>query len=113
MEREHVIYHHMGGKSRTRTPDGVIAELAGRQHGVVCRRQLLAAGVTGRAIERRIEGGRLHRLHPGVYAVGHRVVSREGRWMAAVLAAGPGAGLSHRSAAALWGIRPPRALAWR
>jgi very-short-patch-repair endonuclease len=47
-------------------------------------------------------------MHPGVYSVGHRVVSREARWMAAVLACGDGAVLSHRSAAALWGIRPVR-----
>ena len=106
MADEFVICHHMGGKSRTRGVDGVIATLAGQQHGVVSRRQLLAAGVSGRAVERRIEGGRLHPLRAGVYAVGHRVVSREGRWMAAVLAAGGDAVLSHRSAAALWGIRP-------
>src|SRR6478752_4902102 len=49
--------------------------------------------------------GRLHRLCGGVYAVGHMTVSREGRWMAAVLAAGPEAVLSHWSAAALWRIR--------
>lgn len=49
----------------------------------------------------------MHRQHAGVYAVGHRVLSREGRWMAAVLACGEAAVLSHRSAAALWGIRQP------
>jgi hypothetical protein len=106
MDRETAINHHIGGKSRTRGPDGAIAGLAGRQHGVVSRRQLLALGVGRRAIERRIEGGRLHRLHAGVYTVGHEVISQHGRWMAGVLAAGPGAVLSHRSAAALWGIRP-------
>jgi very-short-patch-repair endonuclease len=58
------------------------------------------------AIDRRVRRGRLHVVHRGVYAVGHRVLSPRGRWMAAVLAAGPGAVLSHRSAAALWGIRP-------
>ncbi len=47
----------------------------------------------------------MHAVHQGVYAVGHRALSREGRWMAAVLAAGPGSALSHHSAAALWGIR--------
>ena len=61
--------------------------------------------MTRRAIERRLEAGRLHLLHPGVYAVGHRVIPKEGWWMAAVLASGPGALLSHRSAAALWGLR--------
>lgn len=106
MERECDIDPVIGGQSRTRADDGVIAGLAGRQHGVVCRRQLLALGLGPKAIDHRVQCGRLHLLHRGVYAVGHRVVSREGRWMAAVLAAGPGAVLSHRSAAALWGIRP-------
>ena len=48
----------------------------------------------------------MHPVFAGAYAVGHRVLSQHGRWMAAVLAAGQGAVLSHRSAAALWGIRP-------
>ena len=56
------------------------------------------------AVDNGLRGGCLHRLHPGVYTVGHRVVSGGGRWMAAVLAGGDGAVLSHRSAAALWGI---------
>src|SRR5689334_8681990 len=47
----------------------------------------------------------MHRLHAGVYAVGHKLVPREGRWIAAVLASGPGALLSHYSAAHLWMIR--------
>jgi hypothetical protein len=80
--------------------------MAGRQHGVVARRQLLALGLGRRAIGHRVERGRLHLVHRGVYAVGHRVLSIEGRWMAAVLAVGEDAVLSHRSAAALWGIRP-------
>jgi very-short-patch-repair endonuclease/predicted transcriptional regulator of viral defense system len=97
----------IGGLRRFRGSDAVIAELAGRQHGVVARRQLVELGVREDAIDARLRRKRLHRLHLGVYAVGHDVVSREGRWMAAVLACGPGAVLSHRSAAALWGIRPP------
>lgn len=84
--------------------DGEIADLAERQHGVVARRQLLGMGLGRDAIRGRVASGRLHRLHPGVYAVGHRVVSREGRWTAAVLVGGDGAVLSHRSAAAFWGI---------
>jgi len=83
-----------------------IADLAGRQHGVVARAQLVDLGLGRGAITRRLERGRLHRVHREVYAVGHRVLSRRGRWTAAVLAAGPGAVLSHRSAAALWGLRP-------
>jgi very-short-patch-repair endonuclease len=82
-----------------------IAGLAGRQHGVVSRRQLVELGMSESGVERRLRVGRLHVLHPGVYAVGHRLVSREGHWLAGVLRAGPGAILSHRSAAALWGVR--------
>jgi predicted transcriptional regulator of viral defense system len=86
--------------------DRAIATLAGRQHGVVSRRQLRALGLTETAIDRRVARGRLHPVHRGVYAVGHRVLGVHGRWMAAVLACGPGAALSHGSAAALWELRP-------
>jgi len=90
---------------QTRVPvDRRIADLADRQHGVVARRQLLEMGIGRDATKGRLAAGRLHRVHAGVYLVGHRVVSPEGRWMAAVLACGEGAVLSHRSAAALWGI---------
>jgi very-short-patch-repair endonuclease len=82
-----------------------IAALAGDQHGVVARSQLLHAGLTAEAIKRRVRAGRLHRVHAGVYAVGHRVLTREGRWMAAVLACGPKAVLSHATAAAAWDLR--------
>ena len=81
-----------------------MALLAYRQHGVVARRQLLALGLTRTQIEGRLARGHLHRVHAGVYAVGHRRLTRYGRWMAAVLANGEQAVLSHRSAAALWGI---------
>jgi very-short-patch-repair endonuclease len=84
----------------------MIAALAARQYGVVSRLQLLAIGLTPKMIRVRIEAGRLHVLHRGVYAVGHTRVCQEGRWLAAVLACGEGAVLSHRSAAALWEIRP-------
>ena len=96
----------IGGELRTRSVDELISMLAERQHGVVARRQLVARGVGARAIDHRLKCGRLHPVHRGVYAVGHRVLSQRGRWMAAVLACGSGAVLSHRSAAALWGIRP-------
>lgn len=65
-----------------------------------------ALGVGRGAIDYRLRRGRLHLIHHGVYAVGHAALSQLGRWMAAVLACGPGAVLSHQSAAALWGIRP-------
>lgn len=80
--------------------------MAARQHGVIARRQLIELGVGTGAIKWRLAHGRLHSVSRGVYAVGHRALSREGRWVAAVLCAGPGAVLSHRSAAAHWGIRP-------
>jgi hypothetical protein len=71
---------------------------------VVARRDLLALGFTGKGIRHRVAIGRLHPIYRGVYAVGRRHLEREGRWMAAVLACGPDAMLSHRSAAALWGF---------
>ncbi|MDW5596057.1 DUF559 domain-containing protein [Conexibacter stalactiti] len=89
-----------------RSVDRVIGELAAGQHGVVSRSQLLGAGLGAKPIASRVRNGRLLRLHPGVYAVGHAQLRREGRWLAAVLASGPGAVLSHRSAASLHGLRP-------
>jgi hypothetical protein len=84
--------------------EGELAEIAGRQHGIVARRQVEGLGLTGNTADLWVRQGRLHRIHPGVYAVGHTAITPRGRWMAAVLASGPGAVLSHRSAAALWGI---------
>ncbi|MFN8160971.1 MAG: type IV toxin-antitoxin system AbiEi family antitoxin domain-containing protein [Solirubrobacterales bacterium] len=80
--------------------------LAKRQHGVVSRRQLLELGLDSAAIVHRVATGRLHRVHRGVYAVGRPELSREGRWMAAVLRCGAGAVLSHGSAAEAWGFAP-------
>jgi Protein of unknown function (DUF559) len=88
--------------------DAAIRRLADSQHGVVARWQLLDLGIGTRAIEHRIELGRLSVVHRGVYSVGHGPLTRRGRLMAAVLAGGPGAVLSHWSAAALWGIRGQR-----
>jgi very-short-patch-repair endonuclease len=83
-----------------------VEQLAAAQHGVVARWQLAAAGVTHSTIENGIAKGRLLRLHRGVYAVGHAHLRREGHWLAAVLAVGPGAVLSHRDAAGLHDLRP-------
>jgi transcriptional regulator with AbiEi antitoxin domain of type IV toxin-antitoxin system/uncharacterized protein DUF559 len=83
-------------------------ELAGRQHGIVARRQLLALGFTARAIEHRVARGRLHLVMHGVYAVGWPGLTSQRRWMAAVLACGDEAALSHHSAAVLWGIGSER-----
>ncbi|HEY2479200.1 MAG TPA: type IV toxin-antitoxin system AbiEi family antitoxin domain-containing protein [Solirubrobacterales bacterium] len=81
-----------------------LAALARRQHGIVARRQLLSLNVTKEEIDGRVRSGGLHLIHRGVYAVGHMAITQRGRWMAAVLASGEGAVLSHRSAAALWRI---------
>jgi hypothetical protein len=86
-----------------------LAEIAARQHGVVAVSQLRALGFDSCAVARRVRAGRLHRLHRGVYAVGHAGITVEGGWMAAVLACGVGAVLSHGSAAALWGLLRPMA----
>lgn len=83
----------------------LLVALGDRQHGVVERQQLLALGFTRHEIDRMLVKGLLVLLHRGVYSVGRRNLPRRGRWMAAVLAAGGGAVLSHHSAAALFGLR--------
>ena len=83
----------------------MLAVLAERHHGVVARRQLLALGLSPTMVQDRVVAGRLHRVHRGVYAVGHGGLTLRGRWMAAVLACGPEAFLSHRAALALWDLR--------
>jgi very-short-patch-repair endonuclease len=88
--------------------DARVAVIASRQHGVVTFRQLVEAGIDKSAVARRVRQGRLHRLHHGVYAVGHSAFSREGEFMAAVLACGDGAVLSHLSAAVLWELLRPQ-----
>jgi very-short-patch-repair endonuclease len=99
--------HLSGGKLPSRSWDEALADLARRQHGIVGRAQLIDLGMSARAIEGRVERRILHRIHSGVYKVGYRRINRKGRWMAAVLASGPNACLSHRSAARLWGFMPP------
>ncbi len=89
------------------TTDSRIARIAAAQHGIVTAKQLATIGLGRAAISERSASGRLHRVHRGVYAVGHPPISREAYWMAAVLACGEGAVLSHMSAAALWGLLKP------
>jgi hypothetical protein len=86
--------------------DRAIAELAARQHGVIGLWQLADLGLGVRAVDKRVGAGRLHRVHQGVYAVGHPLLPRLGPYMAAALACGSEAVISHRSAALLWGLRP-------
>jgi very-short-patch-repair endonuclease len=90
-------------------PDNDLAALAATQHGVVSREQLRRCGFGDRMIVDRVAAGRLHRIHRCVYAVGHTALRREGRLMAAALACGPGAVLSHATAASVWDLRPTSA----
>src|SRR5215217_3903446 len=96
------------GGSRPLEPsfDAAVAELAERQHGVVAYRQLVALGLAPGAVKHRAGVGRWHGIYRGVYAVGHRRLTPNGHRMAALLACGPRSVLSHRDAAALWGLRP-------
>jgi hypothetical protein len=93
--------------NKSDTTDSAIAEIADRQCGVVTAQQLAAVGLGRAAISERASAGRLHRIHQGVYAVGRRGLSLHGRFMAAVLACGDGAVLSHVSAAVLWELLRP------
>ncbi|MBD0281313.1 MAG: DUF559 domain-containing protein [Thermoleophilaceae bacterium] len=81
--------------------------VAAARHRVVARRELIAAGVGSEAIRHRLANHRLFRQYRGVYSVGTPDLDRFGRWLAAVLACGYKAVLSHRSAAALWGLMRP------
>jgi hypothetical protein len=96
-------------RGHTPSIDEVIARIAVRQHGLVTRAQLIAAGLDHKAIERRLAQGRLHRVRRGVYAVGHAALSREGQFLAAVLWAGAGAALARLAAAELCEVRRYRA----
>jgi hypothetical protein len=102
---ESKVDRHSGGEVWTRRIDRAIGELASRQNGVVARSQLLDLRIRADAIDYRVARGRLHVVYRGVYAVGHPLLGAHGRWSAAVLAGGPAAVLSHRSAGALWRIR--------
>jgi very-short-patch-repair endonuclease len=81
-----------------------LAKLATLQHGVVTAKQLADHGLGRPGVAKRVDTGTLHRIHRGVYAVGHPRLEQKGLWMAAVLAAGKGAALAGMSAAALWRI---------
>lgn len=83
-----------------------IAAIAERQRGRVSRRQLLAAGLSRGVIDRLVGRQLLFPVQRGVFAVGHPGPVELGDATAALLAAGPGAVLSHHTAAVLWGTRP-------
>jgi len=90
----------MGLRPLSRELEGRIADVAARQHGVVTRAQLIESGLSASALGRRLQSGRLRALHRGVYLVGP-LISPLAPEMAGVLASGPGAVLSHLSAARL------------
>jgi predicted transcriptional regulator of viral defense system len=88
-----------------RDTENAIAALASRQHGVVTRAQLIETGIAPDLVDRRLQAGQLRTLHRGVYFVGPLLAPRA-RVMAATLACGASAVVSHRSAAALWQLLP-------
>jgi very-short-patch-repair endonuclease len=92
---------------KSATSDVEVARIAASQHGVVTTKQLESSGLGRMAISERSQSGRLHRIHHGVYAVGHSAPNLHARFMAAVLACGEGAVLSHTSAAVLWKLLYP------
>lgn len=94
----------MGDKLTTVPFERRLAAVAEPQHGVFSHRQLRELGLGRSGIARRVRTGKLRRVHRGVFYAGHGPITRLGRFMAAVLAAGPGAALSHRSAAVLWAL---------
>lgn len=109
------IDHDIADESRPRRGRGLdsrareraLARLLDRQHGVAARRQLFALGYGRGAIAHRVDCSRLQVVHRGVYSLGSPArLGPRGRWLAATLACGDGAVLSHRSAAALWGLLP-------
>jgi hypothetical protein len=108
-ERQRVTPSHAAADEGLVAPSHAATEairlIAERQHGIVAMRQLIALGFSKEMVRARVRAGLLIPLYRGVFALGHRRISRHGEWMAAVLACGPGAVLSYGSAAHLWGIR--------
>jgi hypothetical protein len=90
------------GRNVDARPDVQLARLAAEQWGVLTLDELVRCGLSYKTVEDRVRRGHLHRLHRGVYAVGHPNLPLQGRFLAAVKACGPGAVLSHFSAAALY-----------
>lgn len=103
---ENQVPAEMPPKTGSHRSDAAIRARASHRHGIVTLGDLREIGLSERAVRDRAAGGRLRRLHRGVYATDSPTA--ESRWMAAVLAVGPDAVLSHRSAAALWDLAPDR-----
>lgn len=101
------LFGTMARKRASEPATAALLRLAGRQHGVLARRQLAGIGVSDDELLARVAAGWLRRVHRGVYGVVASGLSWRGRWMAAVLACGEGAVLSHGSAAGLWRLCKP------
>ena len=86
--------------------DARVARIAARQHTLIARSQCLAHGLSDEAIGHRVRSGRWTRVHRGVYAVGHAALTPQGRYLAGVLAGGPGTLLGLRSATSHWALQP-------
>jgi very-short-patch-repair endonuclease len=89
-------------------PERAIAEVAAKQRGVITRLQLLELGLTRTTVDNWVKHSRLHPVHRGVFLLGYPRRIAGARELAAVLACGPGAALSHLSAAGLWRLLPGR-----
>src|SRR4051812_46857080 len=98
----HVSAYGSAIRTSVQSRERAVYELAQRQHGRVASRQLVELGFSRSGIRRWVAARRLVPVHPGVYAVGHIERLAKANWMGGVLAAGPGARLSHRPAAAAW-----------
>src|SRR5689334_3885281 len=97
----------MGPQSATAGVDAALAQLARRPHGVFTADQAMRTGISKRMLSKLAARGRIYRLFRGVYSViPPRHLAQESWWLAAVLACGEGAALSHLAAAALWDLRP-------
>ncbi len=86
------------------TIEQIIGRIAGRQHGIIAWAEMIAAGVSAEQIRHRVKIALLIRVYRGVYSVGHRALTTEGRYLAAVKACGDDAVLCGRAAAYLLGI---------
>lgn len=101
--------HVDGNSDRQRANRGLneaIARIANRQGGVVGRNQLMALGLDAAGIDNRVKVGFFRVIYRGVYAVGHDAIPIRGRLCAALLVAGPGSALSHRTAAHVLALLP-------
>jgi very-short-patch-repair endonuclease len=108
MPKSSVVNGDIRGKPRTISGAAEIRALAGRQHGVFSRAQVVGLGLSVGQLDHWLRTARIESVHRGVYAWSRQLLSFEGRCMAAVLAVGGDAVVSHRSAAALWRIRSER-----